>query len=59
MDELLARGSLALPALVRARAAARMRGCAGAVQGAADALELWAGWAGLPEGHFGRGRGRG
>lgn len=76
VDELLARGSLALPALVRARAllesalrkpgarsaaraAACLRGCAEALQDAADALELWAGWAKLFEERFGKGRGRG
>lgn len=76
VDELLARGSLALPALVRARAllesalrkpgarsaaraAACLRGCAEALHDAADALEMWAGWAKLFEERFGRSRGRG
>jgi ribosomal protein L40E len=76
MDELLARGSLALPALVRARvllvsvlrkpgarsaarAAACLRRCAEALHDAADALELWAGWAKLFGERFGGDRGRG
>lgn len=73
MDELLARSSLAVPVLVRARvsleavlrdpgarpaarAAARLRRCAEALQDAADALEMWADWAKLLEGRFGRDR---